>query len=135
MKRMGNLYSDLLKELSKPLIKKASSNSSDIIEFTKTPKKTFAEIIKESQFNMPVENNQEQQMENQEAPEQVAEDTEGAKSHLASALIALCGGVEEAKACIDASSEPTAGEMPEPTGMEQPDQNPSPMPMPMPQAM
>lgn len=40
----------------------------------------------------------------------VAEDVEGAKKHLVDALIAMCGGAEEAKACIDASREPQPGE-------------------------
>lgn len=62
----------------------------------------------------------------------IGQDTEGAKRSLVEALIALCGGPEEAKACIDANQSPEAGELPaEDSAPPEPMEMPAPMPMPM----
>lgn len=64
----------------------------------------------------------------QEAP---AGDPEAAKNSIAQALVDLCGGVEEAKQCIDAvggSAENSMEQLPEEEPM-QPMEMPAPMPM------
>lgn len=154
MQKTGNQHSNFLSQFAeiakntKIAAKGETKSFTDIINFPAPKQPTLREIFqKTAQFNdMPEESpNMGSDLGTEPMGEmgdvgestQVAEDTEGAKSHLANALIALCGGIEEAKACLDASGEPTAGEMTE--GNTPPQEMPAPMemnqsasPMPMP---
>lgn len=147
MQKTGNQHSDFLSQFAeiakntKTAAKKETKSFADIINFPAPKQPTLREIFqKAAQFNDMPEETPDMgsdlgaepmgEMGDMGEGEQVAEDTEGAKSHLANALIALCGGIEEAKACLDASGEPTAGEIPE-GGMMEGDTPPQEMPAPM----
>lgn len=135
MLKIGNSHSSLLNALSASK-KEPTAPAFDLTAILKSAAKkepTLKEIL--AQFNLPDDSMESAppsastdtsltpQTENTEP------DTEGAKSNLCQALIALCGGVEEAKACLDAASSPQpgeTGEMPAPA----PDTTPAP-PQPM----
>jgi len=99
MNRTGNLHSDLLKAATTVM---QENNASPEVGFTKTPQKSLADIVKEAQMGMePGGDMVDPTMgELPGGPEEEAPGQE-AKQHVCDALIALCGGIEEAHACLD----------------------------------
>lgn len=135
MKKIGNSHSSLADKLAQ-----FNNPAKPKVEFTAQTQKSLQEIF--AQFNAAPEPEITDSVDPASTPipdsnsESVGADIETAKQDLVKALIALCGGAEEAKACIDASSQPADPNTP-PTdpATETLGQEPSPMPMPAPMGM